>query len=59
LHWNKIFASGQAIPAASGGVLRSTLHGSQNEPDAKIDKRNDASIGVLNPEKNKPASNHP
>ena len=50
---NKIFAFGQAIPAASDGVLRSTLHGSQNEPDAKIGKRNDAGIGVLNPEKNK------
>ena len=25
---NKIFASGQAIPAASNGVLRSTSHGS-------------------------------
>jgi len=30
-----------------------TLHGSQNEPDAKIDMRNDASTGVLNLEMNK------
>ena len=41
------------FPPRLAGVLRSTSHGSLCEPDAKINKRNDASIGVLNPEMNK------
>ena len=47
---NNIFASGQAIPAASDGVLRPTSHGSRCEPDAKIALCGlAASSGELNP----------
>ena len=51
---NNIFASGQAIPAASDGVLRPTSHGSRCEPDAKIALCGlAASSGVLNPRRKK------
>ena len=54
---NKIFAFGQAIPAASNGVLRSTSHGSHREPDAKIALYGlAASSGVLNPRRIKRTS---
>ena len=51
---NKVFASGQAIRAASYAVLRPIVHGSETSRTQKRSLcRLAASSGVLNPQKNK------